>query len=72
NKKGHLSKEDIECIVHKAAEFASEGEANYKCIEALNSLSLFIYELKSWCGNQSGLDRKLSNDDKKSLLAAIR
>ncbi|KAL4065318.1 Hsp70 protein-domain-containing protein [Scleroderma yunnanense] len=72
NKKGCLSKEDIKCMVCKAAEFALEDEANHKHIEALNSLSSFIYGLKSWHGDQSGLGRKLSDDDKKSLLAVIR
>ncbi|KAL4062616.1 heat shock protein 70 family [Scleroderma yunnanense] len=72
NEKGRLSKEDIERMVREAEEFASEDEANRKRIEALNSLSSFVYGLKSQLGDQSGLGGKLSDDDKKSLLAAIK
>ncbi|KAL4065321.1 heat shock protein 70 family [Scleroderma citrinum] len=72
NEKGCLSKENIKHMVHKAEGFALKDEANHKHIEALNSLSSFIYRLKSQLGNQSGLGGKLSDDDKKSLLAVIK
>ena len=42
-------------------------------LKALNSLSLFIYRLKSQLGvNQSGLGGKLSDNDKKTLLLTIK
>ena len=63
NKKGRLSKEDIECMVR---------EANHKHIEVLNSLLSFVYRLKSQLGNQPRLGGKLSNDDKKVLLSTIK
>ena len=59
-------------MVHKAEDFASEDEANRKCIEALNSLSSFVYDLKSQLVGQSGLGGKLSDEDKKALLSTIK
>lgn len=72
NEKGRLSKEDIERMVREAEEFASEDEDNRKRIESLNALSSFVYGLKSQLADQSGLGGKLDDDDKKSLLAAIK
>jgi len=72
NEKGRLSKEDIERMVHEAEEFASEDEANRKRIESLNSLSSFVFGLKSQLADQSGLGGKLEDDDKKMLLSAIK
>ncbi|KAI6013920.1 luminal binding protein [Pisolithus marmoratus] len=72
NEKGRLSKEEIERMVREAEEFASEDDANRKRIEALNSLSSLVYGLKSQLGDQSGLGGKLSDDDKKTILATIK
>lgn len=72
NEKGRLSKEDIERMVREAEEFASEDEANRKRIEALNSLSSFVFGLKSQLADQTGLGGKLEDDDKKTLLSAIK
>lgn len=59
-------------MVREAEEFASEDEDNRKRIESLNALSSFVYGLKSQLADQSGLGGKLDDDDKKSLLAAIK
>ena len=59
-------------MVREAEDFASEDEANRKRIEALNSLSSFVYGLKSQLGDQSGLGGKLSDEDKKTLLSTIK
>lgn len=72
NEKGRLSKEDIERMVREAEEFASEDDANRKRIESLNALSSFVYGLKSQLGDQSGLGGKIDDDDKKTILAAIK
>lgn len=72
NEKGRLSKEDIERMVREAEEFASEDEANRKRIESLNSLSSFVFGLKSQLADQSGLGGKLEDDDKKTLLSSIK
>lgn len=72
NEKGRLSQEEIDRMVSEAEEFAAEDEAQRKRIEALNSLSSFVYGLKTQLGDQEGLGGKLDDDDKKTLLEAIK
>lgn len=59
-------------MVREADEFASEDEAQRKKIEALNSLSSFVYGLKTQLGDQEGLGGKISDDDKKTILSAVK
>ncbi|OCH88948.1 heat shock protein 70, partial [Obba rivulosa] len=72
NEKGRLTQEDIDRMVKEAEEFAAEDEAQRKRIEALNSLSTFVYGLKTQLGDQEGLGGKLSEDDKKELLTTVK
>lgn len=72
NEKGRLSPEEIERMVKEAEEFAAEDEANRKRIEALNSLSTFVYSLKNQLSDQEGMGGKLEDDDKKAILAIIK
>jgi len=72
NEKGRLSQEEIDRMVREAEEFASEDEEQRKRIEALNSLSSFVFGLKNQIGDQEGLGGKISDDDKKTLQAAIK
>lgn len=72
NEKGRLSPEEIERMVKEAEEFAAEDESNRKRIEALNSLSSFVYGLKSQLGDQEGLGGKVSDDDKKTILDLVK
>ena len=63
-------------MVAEAEKFASEDEAQRKRIEALNSLSSFVYGLKTQLGSSStreGLGGgKIPEGDKTSLLVAIK
>jgi hypothetical protein len=59
-------------MVKEAEDFASEDEAQRKRIEALNSLSSFVYGLKTQLADKEGLGGKISDDDKKTLLATIK
>jgi heat shock protein 5 len=72
NEKGRLSQEEIDRMVADAEKFASEDEAQRKRIEALNSLSSFVYGLKTQLGDQEGLGGKLADDDKKTILKAVK
>ncbi|KAG7447251.1 heat shock protein 70 [Guyanagaster necrorhizus] len=72
NEKGRLSQEEIDRMVAEAEKFASEDEAQRKRIEALNSLSAFVYGLKSQIADQEGLGGKISDDDKKTILDAVK
>lgn len=59
-------------MLAEAEEFAAEDEAQRKKIEALNSLSSFVYGLKTQLGDQEGLGGKLEDDDKKTILEAVK
>ncbi|KAF9644429.1 heat shock protein 70 [Thelephora ganbajun] len=72
NERGRLTQEEIDRMVTEAEEFAAEDEAQKKRIEALNSLSSYVYSLKSQLGDSDGLGGKLDADDKKTLLDAIK
>jgi len=72
NEKGRLSQEDIDRMVREAEEFASEDEAQRKRIEALNSLSSFIFGLKSQLADQEGLGGKISDAEKKELTTLVK
>jgi heat shock protein 5 len=72
NEKGRLSQEEIDRMVREAEQFAADDEAQRKRIEALNSLSSFVYGLKSQLADQDGLGGKISDEDKKLILAGIK
>ncbi len=57
-------------MVREAEEFASEDEAQRKRIEALNGLQNYVWGLKSQLGDSEGLGGKVSDEDKKAILAA--
>jgi heat shock protein 5 len=72
NEKGRLSQEEIDRMVAEAEQFASEDEAQRKRVEALNSLSSFVFGLKAQVADTEGLGGKLEAADKKTLLAAVK
>ena len=72
NENGRLSPEEVERMIREAEEFAAEDEALKRRIEALNSLSSFVYGLKTQLGDQEGLGGKISDDDRKTLLALTK
>lgn len=59
NNKGRLSQEEIERMVKEAEEFAEQDEAQRKRIETLNSLSTYVFSLKTQLGDQEGLGGKV-------------
>ena len=68
---GRLSRDDIDYMLHEAEEFASEDEAQRKRIESLNSLQNYVWGLKSQVSDAEGPGVRLSDAEKKSILAAI-
>ncbi|KAJ3727760.1 heat shock protein 70 family [Lentinula raphanica] len=72
NEKGRLSQEEIDRMVADAEKFASEDEAQRKRIESLNSLSSFVYGLRTQVNDEEGMGGKISAEDKKTLLATIK
>jgi heat shock protein 5 len=59
-------------MIREAEEFAADDEQQRKRIEALNNLSSFVYGLKNQVADQEGLGGKISEDDKKTLLATVK
>lgn len=59
-------------MVAEAEKFASEDESQRKRIEALNSLSSFVYGLRTQVTDQEGLGGKISDEDKKTILATVK
>jgi endoplasmic reticulum chaperone BiP len=59
-------------MVADAEKFAAEDEAQKKRIEALNSLSSFVYGLRTQVTDQEGLGGKISDEDKKTILDAVK
>ncbi|ODO00221.1 chaperone DnaK [Cryptococcus amylolentus CBS 6273] len=72
NDQRRLSPEEIERMVQEAEEFADEDAAVKKRIESQNGLQNFIFSLKSQVGDAEGLGGKLSEDDKDTVLSAIK
>jgi endoplasmic reticulum chaperone BiP len=59
-------------MVQEAEKFAAEDEAQRKRIEALNSLSSFVYGLRAQFNDQEGMGGKISTEDKKKLLDIVQ
>jgi heat shock protein 5 len=59
-------------MIREAEDFAAEDEVARKRIEALNGLSSFVYGLKTQIGDQEGLGGKISDEDRKTLLALTK
>jgi len=72
NEKGRLSQEEIDRMVAEAEKFAAEDEVQRKRIEALNSLSSFVYGLRTQVNDEEGMGGKISDEDKKTILATIK
>jgi len=72
NDKGRLSQEEIERMVEEAERFAEEDKAVRERIEARNGLENFAYSLKNQVNDKDGMGGKLDEDDKTTLLDAIK
>ncbi|KAK7457040.1 ATPase with role in protein import into the ER [Stygiomarasmius scandens] len=72
NDQTRLSQEEIDRMVREGEEFAEHDMLQRKRVEALNSLSSFIYGLKDQIHDQEGLGSKLSDEDKKTIAVALK
>lgn len=54
-----MSQEEIDRMVREAEEFAEQDDAQRKRVEALNSLSAYVFSLKTQLGDQEGLGGKV-------------
>ncbi|RPB29521.1 heat shock protein 70 [Terfezia boudieri ATCC MYA-4762] len=72
NDKGRLTPEEIKRMVADAEKFADEDKANRERIEARNGLELYTFSLKNQVNDKDGLGSKISEEDKETLLEAIK
>ncbi|EEQ88316.1 glucose-regulated protein [Blastomyces dermatitidis ER-3] len=72
NDKGRLSQDEIDRMVAEAAEFAEEDKAMKAKIEARNTLENYAFSLKNQVQDAEGLGGKIADDDKETLLEAIK
>ncbi|KAG5457290.1 MAG: heat shock protein 70 family [Olpidium bornovanus] len=72
NEKGRLSEEEIERMVREAEQFASEDQALREHVEAKNALENYMYTIKNQVSDSSGIGGKLSEEDKKTILDAVK
>ncbi|KAK1925850.1 heat shock protein 70 family [Papiliotrema laurentii] len=72
NDKRRLKQEDIDRMVAEAEEFAEEDAAMRKKIEAMNALQNFVFSIKGQINDAEGLGGKISEDDKQTILAAVK
>lgn len=72
NDKGRLTPEDIERMVEEAEKYADEDKATRERIEARNKLENYAYNLKNQLNDDEGLGGKIEEDDKETLLEAVK
>jgi len=72
NDKGRLSAEEIERMVEEAEKYAEEDKAVRERIEARNSLENYLFSLKNQVNDEKGLGGKIDDDDKETLLEAVK
>lgn len=72
NERGRLSQDEIDRMVAEAEKFADEDKANRERIEARNGLENYAFSLKNQVNDEEGLGGKLDEDDKETLLAAVK
>ena len=72
NDKGRLTPEEIDRMIQEAEEFAEEDKAQREKIEGRNALENYAVSLKNQVNDDEGLGGKIDEDDKETLLEAIK
>lgn len=72
NDKGRLTQEEIDRMVEEAEQFAEEDKATRAKIEARNGLENYAFSLKNQVNDEEGLGGKIDEDDKETLLEAVK
>lgn len=72
NDKGRLSPEEIERMVAEAEQYAEEDKVARDKIEARNSLENYAFSLKNQVHDEDGLGGKIDDDDKETILEAVK
>ncbi|RDA88040.1 hypothetical protein CP532_5306 [Ophiocordyceps camponoti-leonardi (nom. inval.)] len=72
NDKGRLTQEEIDRMVAEAEKFAEEDKATRERIEARNGLENYAFNLKNQVNDKEGLGAKISDEDKETILDAVK
>ncbi|PLN78241.1 putative Hsp70 chaperone BiP/Kar2 [Aspergillus taichungensis] len=72
NDKGRLSQEEIDRMVAEAEQFAEEDKAVKAKIEARNGLENYAFSLKNQVQDENGLGGQIDEDDKQTILDAVK
>jgi heat shock protein 5 len=72
NDRQRLSPDEIDRMIADAERFAEEDKALKEKIEAKNALENYIYSLKNSVNDDKQLGEKLSAEDKKTILDALK
>lgn len=72
NDKGRLTQEEIERMVEEAEMYADEDKATKERIEARNGVENYAFSLKNQVNDEEGLGGKIDEEDKETLLDAIK
>ncbi|EED23348.1 Hsp70 chaperone BiP/Kar2, putative [Talaromyces stipitatus ATCC 10500] len=72
NDKGRLTQEEIDRMVAEAEQFAEEDKAARGKIEARNALENYAFSLKNQVNDEEGLGGKLDEEDKDTILEAVK
>ena len=72
NDKGRLTQDEIDRMVAEAEKYAEEDKATRERIEARNGLENYAFSLKNQVNDDDGLGGKISEDDKETLIEAVK
>lgn len=72
NDKGRLTQEEIDRMVEEAEMYADEDKATKERIEARNGVENYAFSLKNQVNDEEGLGGKIDEEDKETLLEAIK
>jgi heat shock protein 5 len=72
NDKGRLSQDEIDRMVAEAEQYAEEDKANREKIEARNGLENYAFSLKNQVNDDDGLGGKIDEEDKETILEAVK
>ncbi|XP_074087678.1 heat shock cognate 71 kDa protein-like [Macrotis lagotis] len=67
NDKGHLSKEDIECMVQEAEKYKAEDEKQRDKVSSKNSLESYTFNMKATVEDEK-MQGKIGDEDKQKIL----
>ena len=72
NDKGRLTPEEIERMIKEAEEYAEEDKIAKEKIDAKNQFDSYVFSLKNSVEDPEKLGKKISEDDKTTVLDAVK